>query len=101
VGDCLVALVGAHPCGRLVLLPLWEPTLWANGFVVGAHPVGDCLHCLCGSPPRGRWVCLGGLRAIAHRSGLLQTALRPFVFVGAHPVGDFPAWGGPLGPTKR
>jgi hypothetical protein len=30
-------------CGLL----LWEPTLWAMDFFVGAHPVGDGLHGVC------------------------------------------------------
>jgi hypothetical protein len=81
------------------LLSPWEPTPWAIGLPwwdacnrpQGWAPTNSPRAlCLRRSPPRGRLVCLGGAHAIAHRGGLLRTALMHCVCVGAHPVGDFP-----------
>jgi hypothetical protein len=59
---------------------------------VGSYKQPLChWFCLRRSPPRGRLACVGGVHAIAHRGGHLQTATHAigFVFVGAHPVGDW------------
>jgi len=79
VGDCLVAFVGAHPVGdgRALAVCMQSPT----GVGSYKHPHGELFCCLCGSPPRGRLACVGGMHAIAHRGGLLQTPPRRIVLL--------------------
>jgi hypothetical protein len=44
-------------------LPLWEPTLWAIGFVVGAHPCGRLpAIAVCEKSPKGLDSCKHSVR---------------------------------------
>jgi len=70
----------------IALLSLWEPTLWAIALLSLWEPTPWAI------------ACHGGMREIAHRGGLLQTATHVigfFAFVGAHPVGDWFCCGSP------
>jgi hypothetical protein len=77
--NCFVAFVGAHPVGDWLALAVCVQS--PTGVGSYKHPHGELFCCLCGSPPRGRLACVGGMRAIAHRGGLLQTPPRRIVLL--------------------